>query len=63
MDKTTASVFYWMAEYLGRDRFHWLKCMDLIKDQANVTSEQIAYAMNQAADSAGFAAEITADDC
>jgi hypothetical protein len=61
MDKPTAEVFFWMAEFASQNSEWFSLCKYL--DARGISPDQIARAYNVAAESSGHTARLTPQDC
>ena len=61
MDRPTAEVFFWMAEFTC-DRSQWLTLCKYLEERG-ISSDQIASAYNKASQSSGHIARLTKTDC
>jgi hypothetical protein len=61
MDKPTAEVFFWIAEFLSRNSEWFALCEYL--EKRGISAAQIAEAYNKAAQSSGHTARLTPQDC
>ncbi len=61
MDKQTAEVFFWMAEFIS-DRSQWFTLCKYLEERG-VLPDQIATAYNKAAESSGHSARLAPQDC
>ena len=61
MDKQTAEVFFWMAEFIS-DRSQWFTLCKYLEGRG-ISPDQIAKAYNKAAESSGHSARLTPQDC
>ena len=61
MDKQTAEVFFWMAEFASQNS-DWFKLCEYL-EKRGISADQIARAYNMAAESSGHTARLTPQDC
>jgi hypothetical protein len=61
MEKSTAEVFFWMAEFSSHNSQWFTLCEYL--EQRGISADQIAQAYNKAAQSSGHTARLTPQDC
>jgi hypothetical protein len=61
MDKQTAEVFFWMAEFASQNSQWFALCEYL--EKRGISAAQIAEAYNKAAQSSGHSARLNPQDC
>jgi hypothetical protein len=61
MDKKTAEVVYWMAEFASESGQWFNLCAFL--EEKGIAAKQVADAVNSAAKCAGFNSDLKPEDC
>lgn len=61
MDKKSGEVLYWLSEFISDNGTWYSFCQ--YADSKGLSPQQIANAINTAAESAGMSCDLTADDC
>ena len=61
MDKPTAEVFFWMAEFASQNS-QWIAICEYL-EKRGISPDQISEAYNKAAQSSGHSARLAPQDC